>query len=236
MRTRLTLPRLGLAALLLLGAASAAPAQIFLGYPALRSYGYPNIVNAFGYYSPLSIIGPGYATSAYLGPNGVYVPQGGANYYAPYGAYNPNGASTPYANPEQAFAQYGPGLAPAAPAGAEAPPTGETGSATISPDGRHVTITANGNLYGGAPIPRTSDTIDARIDNNNQLVITWNGEPRAVERVTFSLLDKDHHVIKQQTVTSLPVRARLGITSKTAYYQVLVEYVNGTTTSVVSPL
>lgn len=93
-----------------------------------------------------------------------------------------------------------------------------------------------GTWFGVNDIPRTSDTIEASLESDNQIHIRWQGEPRAVARIRFALLDKNRKVIQQQTITSPPAEARLRSTKETAYYQVVVEYINGTTTTVVSPL
>lgn len=93
-----------------------------------------------------------------------------------------------------------------------------------------------GTWFGMNDIPRTSDTIEASLESDNQIRIRWQGEPRAVARIRFALLDKNRSVIQQQTITSPPAEARLRRTKETAYYQVVVEYINGTTTTVVSPL
>jgi hypothetical protein len=109
-----------------------------------------------------------------------------------------------------------------------------TGNAIV--DGNNVTINARGSLSGKFAMPRTSDSIDAMIDKDDRLVVRWSGDPRSVRRVTVALLDKDRKVLKQETIARLPVQARIGLTAKTSYYQVLIEYVNGTMTSMVSPL
>ncbi len=90
--------------------------------------------------------------------------------------------------------------------------------------------------FGPNDIPRTSDTITARKEANNRLYVRWQGEPRAVRNITFALLDGNNRVVSQQTITSLPTEARLLRTAKTASYSVTVQYINGTTTSIVSPL
>lgn len=114
-------------------------------------------------------------------------------------------------------------------------PTGQTtGNAVV--DGSNVTINARGDDYSRSSLLRTSDSIEATIDKNDQLVIRWSGEPRTVRRVIVALLDKDRKALKQETITRLPVQAHLGLTSKTSYYRVIIEYVNGTSTSIVSPL
>ncbi len=90
--------------------------------------------------------------------------------------------------------------------------------------------------YNATQIPRRSDTIAGSIDKDGKLFVTWKGEPTLVDRVRFAVLDKDKKVISEQVITKLPVQARFTLTNKTAYYRTKVEYVNGTTTNVVSPL
>ncbi|HZT41504.1 MAG TPA: hypothetical protein VFA07_04920 [Chthonomonadaceae bacterium] len=90
--------------------------------------------------------------------------------------------------------------------------------------------------FGPRDIPRTSDTIEARLESNGKVWIGWQGEPRAVKQITFALLDKNRKPIKQETISRPPAEASLPATKQTAYYGVIVEYINGTTTSVISPL
>ena len=85
-------------------------------------------------------------------------------------------------------------------------------------------------------IPRTSDMIEAKLEADAQVRIKWTGNAPLVSHVTMALLDKDRKVLKTQTFTKLPVDGRFPLTNKTAYYQVVVRYVNGTITSVISPL
>jgi len=87
---------------------------------------------------------------------------------------------------------------------------------------------------GPQDIPRTSDEIDARIEKDGKLLIRWQGEPRAVHRISFALLDKNRKVLKETTITRLPAETRFTLTNKTTYYRVTIEYINGTVTSVVS--
>lgn len=105
----------------------------------------------------------------------------------------------------------------------------------VGPNGE-VTDANNNASNTRADIPRTSDSIEATIGKDDRLTIKWAGEPRAVARITFALLDKKKAVLKKSAITRLPAEAHFSITSKTSYYQVLVEYINGTTTSVISPL
>lgn len=114
-------------------------------------------------------------------------------------------------------------------------PNGVAQGAAVAPD------------YYGAPgaygfagysnaIPRTNDTIQASFLSDNRLLLRWNGVPAAVQNIVFGILDKNGESIQQRTVTQLPAEARLQLTSNTAYYRVRVNYINGTSTVVVSPL
>src|SRR5262249_15211613 len=85
-------------------------------------------------------------------------------------------------------------------------------------------------------IPRRSDSIDASFDKDGKFFVSWKGEPTLVNRVRFSVLDRDHKTISEQVITRLPVQARFTLTNKTAYYRIHIEYVNGTVTNVTAPL
>jgi len=88
----------------------------------------------------------------------------------------------------------------------------------------------------GAILPRTSESVEARIEKDGRLFIRWNGDPRTVRGITFALLDSRRNTIKATVINRLPTETRFKLTNRTAYYQVRVDYVNGTTTTVVSPL
>ena len=90
--------------------------------------------------------------------------------------------------------------------------------------------------FGSNDIPRTSDKITARKESNNRLYMQWQGEPRAVRNITFAVLDSNNKVIRQQTISALPAEARLTRSTKTTAYSVTINYINGTSTSIVSPL
>ena len=85
-------------------------------------------------------------------------------------------------------------------------------------------------------IPRKSEAIEAEIEKDGRVFIKWEGEPGLVKSITFSLLDKDKKTLKTTIVNRLPAETRLTMTNKTAYYRVQIDYVNGTTTKVTSPL
>ncbi len=84
-------------------------------------------------------------------------------------------------------------------------------------------------------LPRTSDAIQVEKERT-KVMFSWRGEPNAVRRITFALLDRSKQPIRQQVITQLPARSSLNRNGRTAYYQVTIEYLNGTTNSVIAPL
>ena len=85
-------------------------------------------------------------------------------------------------------------------------------------------------------LPRTTDTVEAKRMTNNRFYIGWTGENSAVNKITFAMLDLKKHAIMTRTVTQPPGEYTFPITSRMVYYQVVIEYVNGTTSTVTSPL
>src|SRR2546423_1804172 len=85
-------------------------------------------------------------------------------------------------------------------------------------------------------IPRTPESIDARIQSDGRLLISWSGNTDLARSVTFSLLDKNRKMLKTAILMRTPVQTRFTLSNKTAYYKVVVEYIDGTMTQVVSPL
>ena len=83
---------------------------------------------------------------------------------------------------------------------------------------------------------RTNEAIDAALQSDGRLLIRWSGDPNTVDRIRFALLDSKRRVLSEKTITRLPAEAKLRPTNKTDAYRVVVEYLDGTTTSVVSPL
>ena len=94
---------------------------------------------------------------------------------------------------------------------------------------------ANTNQNTSNVLPRTSDAIQIDKDRT-KVTFSWQGEPNAVRRITFALLDRAKQPIRQQVITRLPAEARLTRNGRTAYYQVKVEYLNGTTNNIIAPL
>jgi hypothetical protein len=86
------------------------------------------------------------------------------------------------------------------------------------------------------PIPRTNDTISAVLLAGNRLRMDWSGDPTAVSSIYFALLDRNQNPIVGSTISTLPATMTLHRTAKTAYYEVRVTYVNGTTNTVVAPV
>ena len=94
----------------------------------------------------------------------------------------------------------------------------------------------NGN--GGAgnnDIPRANDFVEAKRETNRGLYIRWNGEPRLVSRILFSLLDRNRRVIQQRISLEQPGEAHLKYMKTANYYQIQIEYVNGTKTVMTAP-
>ena len=85
-------------------------------------------------------------------------------------------------------------------------------------------------------LPRTTDTIDAKRMTGNRFYIGWTGENSAVNKITFAMLDLKKHAIMTRTVNQPPGEYTFPITSRMVYYQVVIEYINGTTSTVTSPL
>ena len=89
--------------------------------------------------------------------------------------------------------------------------------------------------FGPTDIPRTDDSISTKVTGTT-VAFQWSGEPRAVQTITFSLLDKNNGVIAKQIITKLPTKATLKKTAKTTGYSVNITYINGLRTNIVSPL
>lgn len=85
-------------------------------------------------------------------------------------------------------------------------------------------------------LARANESIDAKIEKDGRLLVKWQGEPRVVSQIRFAILDKGRKLIKEQVITRLPAEARFTLTNKTAYYRVIVEYLNGATASFISPV
>jgi len=110
---------------------------------------------------------------------------------------------------------------------------GDGSDAVLPPDPR---LVAAANWVAANALPRTPDSIDARMDKQGKLLISWKGDPSVVDHIAFAILDKDRKAIKETIITRLPAEARFTLTNKTSFYRVIVTYVNGMTSIVTSPV
>src|SRR5207249_1833533 len=62
---------------------------------------------------------------------------------------------------------------------------GDGSDAVIPPDPR---LVAAANWVMANAMPRTTDAVDARIDKDGKLFITWKGEPSVVDHIAFAIL------------------------------------------------
>ena len=85
-------------------------------------------------------------------------------------------------------------------------------------------------------LPRTTDSIEAKRLKGDRFHIVWTGDNSAVNKITFAMLDLNKHAIMTRTVLQPPGEYTFPITSRMVYYSVVIEYVNGTTSTVTSPL
>jgi hypothetical protein len=213
--------------------ATLAAAALAFPMPAAQAQGYLSLpINSpvvfaggnpyygFGYY--------GYGLPFAVTPYGV-MPFNGFGYgFSPYGPYNdnPNAYVNPYGdvngsyngNYDQAYNN-----------------SDNTGNADANNADTNNADSGSWN-FGSRVLPRTNDVIEATLEAGSRIFIQWHGEPRAVSRITFSLLDKGHTPLLQKTITGPPASARFTRTPRACYYQVTVEYLNGTTNTVISPL
>ena len=173
-------------------------------------------------YAPYNYGNYGYSPYAYYGNYG----------YNPYAAFDVNGYNGYY--DYNGYYNYAPNAA--VPAGDNAGYNNTqtpNGAPIPAPNGtvprRAVTQTARF-------LPRTTDTIEARRMTGKRFQITWNGENSAVNKITFAMLDANKRAIQTRTVLQPPGECTFPISTRAAYYQVVVEYVNGTTNTVTSPL
>jgi len=89
--------------------------------------------------------------------------------------------------------------------------------------------------FGPEDIPQTSSKITTRL-TSTAFSFTWEGEPRAIQSITVSLTDKNNSVLSSKVITALPAKATLKRTSKATGYSVNIQYINGLSNTVVSPL
>ena len=85
-------------------------------------------------------------------------------------------------------------------------------------------------------ITRTSDSIEVKRGKDNSLTVKWQGEQRAVQRITLALLDAKRTVVTEKSITQMPAETTVAPTEKTKFYRYTIEYIDGTTTVLVAPL
>ena len=197
-----------------------------------------------GYYDSFYTLGGG-SNNAYGGLNGYNSFNPYAAFDSSYGNYNSNGAygnypSNYYGNGNNGY--YGAN----APAGNNQYDANgnyqDNGAGNGAPtDPSAVPNRRYNNYPAAAPaaarvLARTSDTMEAKRVKGDRFYVGWKGENSAVSKITFAMLDLNKRAIMTRTVTQPPGEYTFPITSRMVYYQMVIEYVNGTTSTVTSPL
>ncbi len=157
-------------------------------------------------------------------PNTGYVPQDVLMYQA-----------TQLALAEQAAAQAAQAAAQAQRAAGEPQGTSNDQGVTVTDNGNG-TVTTIAPQAAPAPMTRASTAVGIERLSNNRLMLRWAGDTAQVTSVVFSLLDRKGRAQAQKTVTTLPVQAELTRRAGTAYYQVVVHYADGETTTIAAPI
>lgn len=93
-----------------------------------------------------------------------------------------------------------------------------------------------GPVAPAAVLPQTGSSIEATMEPHGQVLLKWEGDPSVVNRIGFALLDRSGNVLRQKILSAGAPQTRFSLTSKTRFYQVVVEYLNGATTNVTSLL
>jgi hypothetical protein len=209
---------------------ASAPPFVSLGWGAppttITPYGVQSYGPSMPYANPYGYYGNGYYAYPQTAPYGNYGYDN--SYYAPNGSsyYPPNGGD------------YAPANGYYAPNGTYYPAYGPNGY--VAPNGYAVPNGYNPAYAPAAPapavLPRTSDSIEAQRQQAGWISLGWAGDQNTVSQITFSLLDKNHKVLKHQTITGPPTQVRMLKAPGTAYYQVTVHYLNGATNTVTSPI
>lgn len=189
------------------------PLNPFSQYNSIPNAG--NVLNYAQGANPFANNGLGIGNEYYMGnPSGGGYVVGGVPYGGVVGS--PNGGVTPYGG--YAYGGYNaPGyLPPAAAAG--------------------YVRGAYNTVIGPNDIPRTNDAILVNKLGTKRVELAWQGQPRAVKQITFSLLNKNMEPLASKTITAEPARATLTRSPKATYYRVTVQYINGTLNRITSAL
>lgn len=89
---------------------------------------------------------------------------------------------------------------------------------------------------GSFPIPRTTDTIRVSRETGGAVRMEWQGDTRGVSQIYFALLDRSGKVLRRQTIAAPPASVRFVQPRMATSYQIVVTYINGTTSSVTGPV
>ena len=92
---------------------------------------------------------------------------------------------------------------------------------------------------GGVTVPapvQSSDRIEAVRLAGNRIRIEWNGDPRPVANIKFSLLDRNRKPLQTAVVTDLPAQADFSLPANAAYYRVAISYGDGAVRYIVTAL
>ena len=86
----------------------------------------------------------------------------------------------------------------------------------------------NGNVAGSTQVNSqlAQDLVSARIEGG-RLVIRYTGDISVVRSITFSLLDRNRKPLKVQIINRTPAEAWMTLTSRTEFYRVNIEYIDG---------
>jgi hypothetical protein len=81
-----------------------------------------------------------------------------------------------------------------------------------------------------------SDTAISHRKPQDPIRLEWQGDSRAIARLTFTLLDSRRRSLSEQTITSLPAEVRFTRSPDATYYRVCIEYQDGAIQCKVLPL
>lgn len=79
-------------------------------------------------------------------------------------------------------------------------------------------------------------SIAVRYESAGQIALSWQGDTRNVARITYAVLGANYQILQARTITGPPNHARFMRRHDAAYYQVCVQYLNGTTNTITSPV
>jgi hypothetical protein len=106
----------------------------------------------------------------------------------------------------------------------------------FNPEPSYNTVASLYNVsFGPQDIPQTSSKVTTKL-TSTALSFTWEGEPRAIQSITVSTVDKNNSVLASKVITALPARATLKRSTKATGYTVSIQYINGLSNSITSPL